>query len=288
MLSAAGALIGYASAQDTIAHLPSEISEDLWVAASLQQSAASSTWLAPAKVADHPQEKPPTMLVQCAVTLEPQKLSAAQSNAVSEREIIGTPKSPPPFSAALEKTAGVMGTVSTTQNLAILAGTYRNPGARDEDCQKIYHSVKHQIESKEENILAIVSQETGANPACACEIVKAAIAATDSDPAKVAAIAEAAILAAPESMRIISQCAIASAPDSLPKIQSLLVTLDPNGGETESAKSAKSPKSGKVASVASEQVAAIIEPPNPLNRFNHGPPLPPPVFIPPPVTEVNP
>lgn len=287
-LSVAGALVGCVSAQDKIAHLPSGISEDLWVAVSQGQFAVSSTWPALAKVEGNQPEKTPALMVQCTATLEPQKFSAAQSNAVSEQEIIGSSQYPPTFSSALEKTEGDTTAVSTKQNLIIMAGAYRRPGTYNADCQKIYHSVKHQIKSNEENILAIVSLESGANPACACEVVNAAIGATDSDPDGVAAIAEAAMVAAPESMRIIFQCVIASAPDSLPKIQALLATLDPNGGDIESSKSAKNSKSAKQATVAKEQIAAITEPTNPLNRFNYGPPLPPPVFIIPPVTEVNP
>jgi hypothetical protein len=158
--------------------------------------------------------------------------------------------------------------------------------AEGSDCKAVSLSVEQRIKSDVSRVLEIVESEVGANPSCACEIVKMAITASDPDVAKVVSIVETAINAAPESMRIISQCAIATAPDSIAQVQALLAELDPNtgDGDGDSAKSAKSAKSGKDAEVAS-MVAPPIE--NPLDR-PYFPSCIPTVIIPPHVTNVNP
>ncbi len=101
-------------------------------------------------------------------------------------------------------------------------------------------------------MLEIVESEVQANPSCACEIVKTAIKASDSDLAFVTAIVEASITAAPDCWRIASQCAIATMPDSITSVQALLAKLDPNSGNEKvcSSKGTKSVKSATVAVVA--------------------------------------
>ncbi len=125
-------------------------------------------------------------------------------------------------------------------------------------------------------LLNLIDREVSANPACACEIVKAAIIGTGCDDAIVGYIVETAVRAAPEQMRLISQCAIATAPDSLIRVQQVMARLDPAAGEkSTSAKGAK----GKGLEVSPAQTV-----PDPLDvPIVIVPPIPP-VVNPPPST----
>lgn len=166
------------------------------------------------------------------------------------------------------------------------------PASAEVDCLKLSLSVKHAVAVEQSKVLEIVATEVSAAPACACEIVKAAIEGSSAKPETVAAIVEAAVTVAPEQMRLIAQCAVAVAPDALNQVQVVLAKLDPNRGESAaSAKDAKAP-AGEVAAM-----------PNPLDFPGQGPvgpivggpggipliPVFPPVIInPPEVTEVDP
>lgn len=166
--------------------------------------------------------------------------------------------------------------------LAKISSVYRESGKPEKaaDCLAVTLSVEQRIKLDVSQVLEIVGSEVGANPTCACEIVKMAIAASDADVSLVVAIVEASITAAPDSMRIVSQCAIAAMPESITGVQALLAKLDPNSGDAGSY-SSKSAKSAKVAAI----VTLIT--PNPLDRL-HFPPVMPPPITPPPVTDVNP
>ena len=104
--------------------------------------------------------------------------------------------------------------------------------AEGKDCYDLSVAVTKAVAANPDNVLQIVSREVSANSGCACEVVKAAIVATEADRKLVAQIVETAINAAPDKMRLIAQCAIAVAPDALPDVQAILVKLDPQGGET--------------------------------------------------------
>ena len=131
------------------------------------------------------------------------------------------------------------------------------------DCIALSLSVKTAVAADQSRVLEIVSNEVVIAPACACEIVKAAIEGSKARVQTVAAIVEAAATAAPDQMRLVSQCAVAVAPDALAAVQAVVAKLDPNLGETgSSAKSSKSAK-GEVAEVAST--------PNPLDFPGQGP-----------------
>lgn len=104
--------------------------------------------------------------------------------------------------------------------------------AEDSDCYKVSEAVKKMVVAKPDNVLALVEREVAANPGCACEVVKAAIVASEAERKLVGQIVAAAIEAAPDKMRIISNCAIAVAPDALANIQAVLAKLEPQGGET--------------------------------------------------------
>lgn len=171
------------------------------------------------------------------------------------------------------------------QSLAELSANYRENAKPEESgkCSEISLAVTGRINHDPSTMLEIVQAETGANPSCACEIVKAAIQTTDGDTAQVVAIVETAITTAPEHLRLISQCAIAAAPESLTAVQALLAKLDPAAGE-----SGKSAKSAKVAAVEAAQLKTPErDRMNPLDLpplfFGGGPPIVPSL-----VTNVNP
>jgi len=156
----------------------------------------------------------------------------------------------------------------------------------ENDCAKISLSVKAAVAAEQSQVLEIVANEVTASPACACEVIKAAIEGSGADVKTVAAIVETAITSAPDQMRLIAQCAIAVAPDALVEVQAVLAKLDPNSGDSgESAKSAK----GEKAPIG--EVAAM---PNPLDFPGKGPigplfPIFPPIIINPPrVTDAGP
>jgi hypothetical protein len=174
---------------------------------------------------------------------------------------------------------------SLQKGLQKISAVYREAGKREKspNCQSVSLSAGQRIKLDVSKTLEIVEAEVGANPACACEIVKTAISASDADVSLVVSIVQTAITATPENMRIISQCAIASMPESVTAVQALLAKIDPNSGNaavysSKSAKSAKSPKSAKVAAVSSS--------PNPLDRFYT--PIFTPIITTKPVTDVNP
>ena len=173
------------------------------------------------------------------------------------------------------------------------------PVSAEVDCLQLSLSVKHAVAAEQSKVLEIVSNEVSSAPGCACEIVKAAIEASQAKPETVAAIVETAATVAPDKMRLISQCAVAVAPDALTQVQAVLAKLDPNRGE--SAASAKSAKDSK------EPVGEVAAMPNPLDFPGQGPigptpggpggsvlmPIFPPVcvvppVVPPVVTDVNP
>lgn len=176
----------------------------------------------------------------------------------------------------------------TLQNgLAQISAVYRESGKSEAhvDCPSVALAVGQRIKLDSSKVLEVVESEVGANPTCACEIVKTSIKESDADIPQVVSIVETAINVTPENMRIISQCAIAAMPESVAAVQSLLAKLDPNSGNagTKSAKSSKDAKSAK------EEIASATTPPetpNPLDLPPHYPPIPP--IVPPVVTEVNP
>lgn len=119
--------------------------------------------------------------------------------------------------------------------------------AAADDCVDLSVSVRHAVQASEASVLEIVEKQLAASPACACEIVKAAIETTKAEPELVAAIVETAATTEPEQMRLIAQCAVAVAPDALSEVQAVMIRLEPSSGESaSSAKSAKSAKGPKI------------------------------------------
>lgn len=108
--------------------------------------------------------------------------------------------------------------------------------ADESDCYKVSESVTKAVTATPDNVLAIVGRQVAASSACSCEIVKAAIVATEADRKLVGQIVATAIDAAPDQMRTIANCAIAVAPDALADVQAILARLEPAGGEGASEK----------------------------------------------------
>lgn len=126
----------------------------------------------------------------------------------------------------------------TLNYLAIAALFAASPVAMAEEssCFDRSVAVTKMVTAAPDNVLEIVAREVAATPGCSCEIVKAAIVATEADRDLVAQIVATSIEAAPEKMRIIAQCAVAVAPDALPNVMKILATLDPNKGDSYSDK----------------------------------------------------
>lgn len=152
-----------------------------------------------------------------------------------------------------------------SEDLRKVSAAYRRSGQQEAECQAPALSVDQRVKKNPSRVLEIVDVEVRANAACACEIVKAAILATDMKVETVVAIVKTAIEAEPASMRLIAQCAIAVCPDALEDIQKLLAKYDVDLTEGGSAKSAKSAKGD--AAALGDEVAAT---PNPLD-FPGGP-----------------
>jgi len=104
--------------------------------------------------------------------------------------------------------------------------------AETPDCYKVATVVKDAVVAHPEKVLDIVSGQIAQNESCACEVVKAAIVASDADKALVAEIVTVAIEVAPEKIRIIGQCAVAVAPDALAEVQSVVAEYGAAGGDT--------------------------------------------------------
>ncbi len=252
---------------------------------------------------DGPIQKP-VFAAQDASTLDMRLPTRRNVDAVIDLDLL---REPSPF-REISKNSTIATTVDREipaehlkNGLALISALYRESGRHETaaDCTRISLSVEQSVKLEHARVLETVASEVGANPSCACEIVKAAIKASEADVATVVAIVGAAIHAAPETMRIVSQCAIAADPEAFTEVQALLAKLDPNGGDSgTSAKSAKSGKDSKVAMAAPDQ--AVADQANPLNFPGHGPKpgspggnllypiIPPYIVLPPTTTMVDP
>ena len=116
--------------------------------------------------------------------------------------------------------------------LALITPAY----AAAPDCYKVSSTVKKAVVANPGKVLELVSAQVAQNESCACEIVKAAIVASDADKKLVADIVSAAITSAPEKVRIIGQCAVAVAPDALAEVQAVVTKFGANSGDGYSSK----------------------------------------------------
>ena len=114
---------------------------------------------------------------------------------------------------------------------AILFAAAPLANAETINCVKVSSAVKSAVAADTDKVLEIVAVQIAANESCACEVIKAAIIASDANKDMVAKIVETGILEAPSKLRIIEQCAIAVAPDAIKNIQSVVEKYDQAGGE---------------------------------------------------------
>jgi hypothetical protein len=134
--------------------------------------------------------------------------------------------------------------------------------AANVDCYKLSTAVKAAVAAHPDKVLELVATQVAQNESCACEVVKAAIVASDADKKLVANIVDAAITAAPSKVRIIGQCAVAVAPDALAEVQAVVAKMDSVAGDD-----SYSAKGGE------EKGKSVVVPPvaqNPLDFPNGG------------------
>jgi|GEM_PF-1505523 len=150
--------------------------------------------------------------------------------------------------------------MKTTLTIALLAlsaaGFAHAEKPSGADCLKLQASIKSEVTANQSLVLQIVERAVRENPACACEIVKTAIQATEADTKLVASIVEVVGVAVPEQLRLAAQCAVAVAPDALEDVQAVLAKLDPATGDGETV----SAKGG-----VDKQPVATSDLPNPLD-----------------------
>ncbi len=138
------------------------------------------------------------------------------------------------------------------------------------DCYKVSKAVKAAVAATPDKVLELVAAQVGQNESCACEVVKAAIVASDADKKLVASIVEAAVEAAPSKVRIIGQCAVAVAPDALAEVQAVVTQYGAASGD-----SGYSGEKGGDEKGGDEKGKTVVPPPtptgNPLDFPGKGP-----------------
>ena len=102
------------------------------------------------------------------------------------------------------------------------------------DCDATGAKVKSSIEKSPEKLLVIVENAVSKNESCACEVVKAAIEASNADKQVVRDIVVTAVSAASEMAATIAECALAAAPEAAAEIRAGLSEVF-EGGEAYSA-----------------------------------------------------
>ncbi|MGJ8672938.1 hypothetical protein [Rubritalea sp.] len=102
--------------------------------------------------------------------------------------------------------------------------------AENKACPTVEETAKTEITKAPEDVLKLVSKLVAQNEACAGEVVKAAIIATDADEALVGQIVEAAATAAPKMASEIASYAFATAPDAKPAIVAALNKISAENG----------------------------------------------------------
>ncbi len=83
------------------------------------------------------------------------------------------------------------------------------------NCDKIAQDVRESVTKQPSKVLMIVEDALVINESCACEIVKAAITASNADTPMVKKIVETAIAVAPKMTPVIVECANAVAPGAV-------------------------------------------------------------------------
>lgn len=160
------------------------------------------------------------------------------------------------------------------------------------DCYKVSTAVKKAVAAQPDKVLELVATQVAQNESCACEVVKAAIVASNADKKLVANIVDAAVTAAPGKVRIIGQCAVAVAPDALAEVQAIVTKMAAVSGDSGYSAKGGDEKGGKpvvTPPVASNPldfpgVGPVGPTPGGPGGFPIIPPVGPPIVTPPDMT----
>ena len=165
------------------------------------------------------------------------------------------------------------------------------------DCGRIGRIVSREVRKDSTKVLEVVDKYAKANAQCACEVVKAAIKASNADGKTVGSIVETAGLAAPESLELIAQCAEAAAPDAKTFIDTAVASVEAGGGQPGGTPNPLDQPGSGIDSIGGGQVgdnpgsagSFPSFPPGGLPGSGTTPPVVnPPIVVPGPVTPVNP
>lgn len=119
---------------------------------------------------------------------------------------------------------------NTIALLAALLTSSTAFAAENAACPTVEETAKTEISKAPENVLELVAKLVAQNEACAGEVVKAAIIATDANNELVGQIVEAAATAAPKMASQIASYAFAIAPDAKPAIVAALDKISAEHG----------------------------------------------------------
>lgn len=144
-------------------------------------------------------------------------------------------------------------------------------GAPD-TCSDVANDVRTAVSKDPSKVLMIVEDALVINESCACEIVKAAIMASNADKALVERITQEAIDVAPKMAAIIAECANAVVPGSVAAAEPAAETVAAAEPAAETATAAEPTSSGKN---PKNPVMPVVPPP-PADRdddvaFGQGP-----------------
>ena len=117
--------------------------------------------------------------------------------------------------------------------LVILGLTSLTPSAKAgpaSACDQIAADVKAAVGKDPSKVLMIVEDALVINETCACEIVKAAITATNADGAMAQQIVQTALAVAPKMSAIIVECAESAAPGSAKAVEDVAKSDDKSEG----------------------------------------------------------
>lgn len=164
------------------------------------------------------------------------------------------------------------------------------------DCRKVSRSVLRDVRKDSTKVLEVVDRYTKANVQCACEVVKAAIKASNADGKTVGSIVETAGLAAPDSLDIIEQCALAAAPDAKSFIETAVASVEAGGGQPGGTPNPLDQPGSGVEVIGGTQVgdnpggpgSFPSIPPGGIPGTGTPPVINPPIVVPGPATPVNP
>ena len=139
------------------------------------------------------------------------------------------------------------------------------PAASAAECVNVSSAVTKAVAADQGKLLEIVNAQVLANEKCACEVVKAAIVASEADKKTVAAIVEAAVTASPENLRLVAQCATAVAPDAVVDVQKIVERLDRAAGGSYYVDSSKGGLDSSKGGIGAPQAPASPLGANPLD-----------------------